>query len=416
MIDHTAGSNLIVGGSVAGRDAVLTVRTASPVLGAAFLDGAVTLGGLTLTGSTAGVGLRSSAVISVPIRVGERQVLHLNGLNGTGTAAATYAGFEAVLEGGTLRNRYGGNVLTRSITLAAASTVENRTGNGNSLTLGAGTLALGTNTLTVQCGPAAGEWVEVAGGMSGAEASGLTVTGGGVLRLSGSNPGFSGRVTIAHGEARIDSPTAVHAGMSIGFSGTSPTRRLTLNAASADIGRLDLAEGVRVEIGDGLVSVRSGLSANRLREALVQGRAGGLWNSPAGITSTAVATAASGGTTRTIGWIEGNGGTVSFGLTAPGDTNLDGVVDLLDAANLIAGGAFDTGAAATWMAGDFGYDGVVDILDVADFLSGGLFDTGPFPNSFVTADRLAAVPEPVFPASILLVVALASGGRARPKL
>lgn len=413
MLDHTGGSNLIVGGSVAGGDAVLTVRTSSPILGAVFLDGAVTLGGLTLTGSTSGAGLRSSAVIGGPIRVGERQVLHLNGLNGTGTASATYAGFEVALAGGMLRNRFGGNVLTRSISVTAASTVENRSGNGNSLTFGAGTLALGTNTLTVQCGPAPGEWVEIAGGVSGADASGLTVTGGGQLRLSGSNPGFSGRVTIANGEVRLDSPTAVNAQVSIGFSGTSPARKLTLNAPDADIGRLDLADGVRVEIGDGLMSVRNGLSTSRLLEALVEGRGSGLWNAPAGITSSAVATAAIAAVTRTIGWIERDGGGVSFGLTAPGDTNLDGVVDLLDAANLIAGGGFDTGFAATWMQGDFDYDGVVDILDVAGFMSGGLFDSGPFMAAPAAVERVAAVPEPGLPASILLAMLLASVGLSR---
>jgi len=63
---------------------------------------------------------------------------------------------------------------------------------------------------------------------------------------------------------------------------------------------------------------------------------------------------------------------------APGDTNLDGVVDVLDASNFLAGGRFDTGQAATWSEGDFDDDGLVDILDAASFLATALFDAGVY--------------------------------------
>ncbi len=36
-----------------------------------------------------------------------------------------------------------------------------------------------------------------------------TVAGGGQLRLSGSSPGFAGRITIVHGEVRLDSTAAI---------------------------------------------------------------------------------------------------------------------------------------------------------------------------------------------------------------
>ena len=62
----------------------------------------------------------------------------------------------------------------------------------------------------------------------------------------------------------------------------------------------------------------------------------------------------------------------------PGDTNVDWSVDMLDVANFLAGGKFDSGSSAGWVEGDFGGDGLVDVLDVADFLATGLFDDGTY--------------------------------------
>jgi hypothetical protein len=116
---------------------------------------------------------------------------------------------------------------------------------------------------------------------------------------------------------------------------------------------------------------------------------------------------------RAVGWLDNGDGSVSFAYAAPGDTNLDGLLDVLDAANILAGGLFDSGSQAIWTQGDFNYDAVLDILDAADFLSTGLFDQGPYEASAAAA--VAAVPEPA--AGPLLVVAVAAlgvaGGRRR---
>jgi hypothetical protein len=85
---------------------------------------------------------------------------------------------------------------------------------------------------------------------------------------------------------------------------------------------------------------------------------------------------------------------MTFAFAAPGDTNLDWNVDILDAANFLAGGKFDSGLPATWVEGDFGYDGFVDILDAAEFLSTGLFDAGAYNPQATGAIGIAAVPEP----------------------
>jgi len=69
-------------------------------------------------------------------------------------------------------------------------------------------------------------------------------------------------------------------------------------------------------------------------------------------------------------------------------------VDIIDAANFLAAGKFDSGSPATWNQGDFTYDGVVDILDAASFLSNGLFDAGVYNPPAGSVGAVAAVPEP----------------------
>ena len=119
--------------------------------------------------------------------------------------------------------------------------------------------------------------------------------------------------------------------------------------------------------------------AAQLVAKILEGRgASGDWTGTSGITSSAAAAAVAQSIPRSIGWLDNGDGSVSFAFAAPGDTNIDGTVDILDGANFLAGGKFDSGSPASWNEGDFGYDGVVDILDAADFLSTGLFDAGPY--------------------------------------
>jgi len=154
------------------------------------------------------------------------------------------------------------------------------------------------------------------------------------------------------------------------------------------------------------MTVTAGLSATQLVARILEGRgASGDWTGTSGITSSAAAAAVAQSIPRSIGWLDNGDGSVSFGFAAPGDTNIDGTVDILDGANFLAGGKFDSSAPASWNEGDFGYDGVVDILDAADFLSTGLFDAGPYiPAAAGSGPGVAAVPEPG-----LSAVALAAG-------
>ncbi|MFM7243996.1 MAG: DUF1559 domain-containing protein [Planctomycetaceae bacterium] len=152
------------------------------------------------------------------------------------------------------------------------------------------------------------------------------------------------------------------------------------------------AEGGTIDVGNGLVNVAAGLSPADMLTAILTGLGDGSWNGTAGITSTAVAADVARGAPRAIGWLDNGDGSVSFAYAAPGDTNIDWQVDILDAANFFAGAKYDTGAPATWVQGDFTYDGLVDILDASSFFATGLFDAGAYNSA--AAGSPVAVPEP----------------------
>jgi len=166
-------------------------------------------------------------------------------------------------------------------------------------------------------------------------------------------------------------------------------------------------------VGNGQMTVVSGLSAADMLVALATGRGDGSWNGTSGITSSVAATDITQSIPRSVGWLDNGDGSVMFAFAAPGDTNLDWQVDILDAGNFLTLGKYDTGLPATWLEGDFNYDRVVDIQDAADFFGTGLYDTG---NYNTPTGAVAAVPEPVSSSLVtcgLLVLSAVSGVRRR---
>lgn len=83
---------------------------------------------------------------------------------------------------------------------------------------------------------------------------------------------------------------------------------------------------------------------------------------------------------------------------AAGDTNYDAVVDVLDAANIVVAGRYDTGMLASWDEGDFNADQMVDILDISELLMGGLYNAGDYrllaAGGLGQLGAVVAVPEP----------------------
>jgi hypothetical protein len=159
------------------------------------------------------------------------------------------------------------------------------------------------------------------------------------------------------------------------------------------------------------------MTAPQLVAELLEGRGDGSWTGTSGITSSTAAAESAASTPRAVGWLDNGDGSLTVAYAAPGDTNLDWSIDILDASNFLAFGKFDTGSPAIWLEGDFSYDGIVDILDAADFFSTGLYDAGNY-NTASGAAGVAAVPEPSVSLHLLLaaasaVVMLSGRGRFR---
>jgi hypothetical protein len=134
-----------------------------------------------------------------------------------------------------------------------------------------------------------------------------------------------------------------------------------------------------------MLTVASGQTASGLVDQIMNGIVGG---GTAAITSSdATAT----GGAFTVGSRDNGDGSFTFGYAAPGDTNLDWSIDILDVADVIGSGMFNAGLEASWAEGDFNYDGFADILDIAGFVSSGLFNASSYNAS---SPSIAAVPEP----------------------
>jgi autotransporter-associated beta strand protein len=244
-------------------------------------------------------------------------------------------------------------------------------------------------------------------------AESVTKTGTGSLVFDTANS-YSGTTSVAAGTLELAAAGAVAAStLRVGPGATV----IVANGIDATAAGLDLAGG-SIDVTTGAMTVSAGLSPVELVAGIVAGRGDGTWTGQAGITSAAVAADVARGIPRAVGWLDSGDGSVRFSYSAPGDTNIDFAVDILDAANFLALGKFDSGTAASWIEGDFSYDGIVDILDAADFFATGLFDTG----SYGPSAALAVVPEPAFVAVLPIaggLIALAARraaaeGRDRP--
>jgi autotransporter-associated beta strand protein len=185
---------------------------------------------------------------------------------------------------------------------------------------------------------------------------GGTILEEGTIRLSHAGGLGSGGVTVRQGGSLViaDEVTEVH------------------------VATLDVQPGGRIDIGTSRMIVGTGLTHASLVERLAAARGDGMWDGAHGITSSAAASARLESQSRSIGWMDHGDGSFVIAFVAPGDTNLDDRVDILDVANMFAGNKFNTSSPATWTDGDFDFDGLVDVLDAAGFLSADLFDRGSY--------------------------------------
>ena len=217
----------------------------------------------------------------------------------------------------------------------------------------------------------------------------LTKTGAGTLVINAANT-ITGSTSVQEGTLQLANATALASSRIVPLAGGTVSLTPYLETA---VGGLAPNAGGLVDLGNGKVTVASGLTPTELVTAIVSGRGDGSWTGTSGITSSVAASDLAVSIPRAVGWLDNGDGSVTAAFAAPGDTNIDWVVDVLDAGNFLTFGKYDTGLPASWLEGDFNYDGVVDVLDASDFFGTGLYDTGNY-NTPAGASGIAAVPEP----------------------
>jgi autotransporter-associated beta strand protein len=218
--------------------------------------------------------------------------------------------------------------------------------------------------------------------------------------LTGSTTVQGGKVQLANASGLAASEVVPLAG---GIVSLTPYLETTVGGLVPNAGGL-------VDVGNGKVTVASNLSVASLVTAIVAGRGDGSWTGTTGITSSVAASDLASGIPRAVGWLDNGDGSVTAAFAAPGDTNIDWVVDVLDAGNFLTFGKYDTGLPAAWLEGDFNYDGVVDVLDASEFFGTGLYDAGNYNTPLAAAGGTVAVPEPSA-CAVLVVAAVVSGLR-----
>lgn len=219
-----------------------------------------------------------------------------------------------------------------------------------------------------------GQTVVETGGLSGVGA--LIKRGAGTLVLAGAND-YAGGTVVEQGELVIRNVAALGRGpLEIRAGG-----RVTLDIGFEELAlpTLVLDRAGRIDIGAGRLTVAVGLAESIVRQIVVDGHNGGDWNGSRGFVSRAAAVGS-----RAVGYVF-NQGRATVAYAAPGDTNLDGVVDVLDIANLVVNEEPSSSSDVGWVTGDFNYDGNVDLLDISNVLSSGLFNQGSYLSSMDAA-------------------------------
>jgi autotransporter-associated beta strand protein len=235
-------------------------------------------------------------------------------------------------------------------------------------------------------------------------------TGAGTLVLDQANT-LSGSTTVQGGVLQLANGSALSASrLVVVAGGTGQVAPVTATSVAS----LDLASGNGLlDLTSGALTISSGMTATELVAEILEGRGDGNWTGTSGITSSTAAAESAAGTPRSVGWIDNGDGSLTTAYAAPGDTNIDWSIDILDAANFLSGGKFDTGSPAVWFEGDFSYDGIVDILDAADFFATGLYDAGNYNTAPGLSGGVAAVPEPATTGALAVAVAGMAAGIGR---
>ncbi len=220
--------------------------------------------------------------------------------------------------------------------------------------------------------------VTVSNGMSSSDVGGLT--GGATLRKRGpgrlvltASSGLTGGTVVEQGEIIVQNTAALGTGRLEVWPGAKVT--LDVGMRSISLSSLVLNSLGRIDLGlGGLFVAAGGITEEAVRGLILSGRKDGGWDGTAGFVSSL---AASGGEWQ-VGYTSDSSG-ITVALAVAGDTNLDGVVDMIDLAAVAS--RIDHDGVATWSDGDVDYDGVIDLIDLSAMLAGGWFDRGSYQSA-----------------------------------
>jgi len=201
----------------------------------------------------------------------------------------------------------------------------------------------------------------------------IVKTGAGTLVLDQANT-LTGSTVVQAGVLQLTNAAALESSRLVVMAGgTGQVAPLVITSVAG----LDLATGDGLlDVTGGGLTVRGGMAAGELVAEILEGRGDGSWTGTSGITSSMAAAEVAASVPRAVGWLDNGDGSLTVAYAAPGDTNIDWTIDILDVANVLAGGTFDSVEPATWIEGDFNYDGLADILDAADVVTTNLHDAG----------------------------------------
>jgi autotransporter-associated beta strand protein len=274
-------------------------------------------------------------------------------------------------------------------------------------TISAGTLEVADADAVASSGVtvASGATLAIASGTT-MKAPSVTLAGGTLSADAVAVNGSTGIATLTINSGTVAATAAVIVGAG-GLVDLPDADRVSIGVASLAV--TETAGGGKIDLGSGQVSIAAGgIAAADLRADIIAGRNGGAWDGTEGISSAAAA-ASSG--TRAVGYTIAGDGAARVSFASPGDTNIDGVVDLIDLLAILSSGTYDQSVPAIWDQGDFNYDGVTDLLDLLSILGSGTYDQGNYfpaaPAAAGFAGTVAAVPEPT--GTILIGAAVALG-------
>jgi autotransporter-associated beta strand protein len=215
-------------------------------------------------------------------------------------------------------------------------------------------------TVTVS---SASNMLAISGGISGA--GGLTIAGSGTVSLSGLNS-YLGATAVNSGQLNIGSSSALPATttLTVGTASVAAKVLFASKIGQATVSSLAILGNSTLDLTNNSLAINyTGTSpAATIRGYLVSGYNGDQWNGTGIISSTAAATS---NHSTALGYTD-SGSQILIMYTWIGDTNLDGVVNAADLANMAPVGTTN----ATWSMGDFNYDGVVNQDDYSLFALG----------------------------------------------